>query len=98
VEGAQIAGNNGGTGSVCTRCGKQRIVTGSHEELVGTSKVIYTETSCPDPSCQIAVDDKLVKEQEKREQMSVSSRFGATSKRDVSRPGTNKPAISLQTK
>ncbi len=64
------------TSSICTRCGKQRVVTGTSEELVGTSKVTYMETSCPDKDCQIVVDDKLVKEQEKREQMSASSRFG----------------------
>jgi hypothetical protein len=67
---------NNPTSSVCTRCGKQRVVTGTHDEVVGNSKVTYTETSCPDESCQNAVDDKLVKEKEKRDIMSNTSKFG----------------------
>ena len=81
---------NNPTSSVCTRCGKQRVVTGTSEELIGTSKVVYTETSCPDPDCQIAVNDKMDKEKEKREQMSASSRFGNNQR--------NKKPISSQTK
>ncbi|HTK03548.1 MAG TPA: hypothetical protein VL401_02145 [Alphaproteobacteria bacterium] len=67
---------NNPTGSVCTRCGKQRVVVGTSEEVIGNSTIIHTETACPDKACQIAVDDKMVKEREKREQMSASSKFG----------------------
>ncbi len=67
---------NNPTASVCTRCGKQRVVVGTYEEVIGNSTVVHTETACPDKDCQIAVDDRLVKEKEKREQMSASSRFG----------------------
>jgi len=67
---------NNSTASVCTRCGKQRVVVGTHEEVIGNSTVVYTDTVCPDPECQKAVETKLVTEKEKREQMSASSRFG----------------------
>ncbi len=67
---------NNSTASVCTRCGKQRVVIGTHEEVIGNSTVIYTDTECPDKDCQSQVEDKLVKEREKREQMSTSSKFG----------------------
>lgn len=68
---------NNSTSSVCTRCGKQRVVIGTHDEVVGNSTVTYTDTACPDKSCQTAVEDKLVKEKEKREIMSNTSKFGA---------------------
>ncbi len=64
------------TSSICTRCGKQRVVVGTYEEVIGNSTVVHTETACPDADCQSQVEDKLVKEKEKREQMSASSRFG----------------------
>lgn len=67
---------NNSTASVCTRCGKQRVVIGTHEEVIGNSTVVYTDTVCPDPECQKAVEAKLVNEKEKREQMSTSSKFG----------------------
>jgi len=67
---------NNSTASVCTRCGKQRVVIGTHEEVVGNSTVIYTDTVCPDKDCQKAVEEKLVNEKTKREQMSASSKFG----------------------
>jgi len=67
---------NNPTSSICTRCGKQRVVVGTYEEVIGNSTVIHTETACPDKDCQSQVEDKLVKEKEKREQMSASSRFG----------------------
>ena len=67
---------NNSTASVCTRCGKQRVVVGTYEEVIGNSTVVHTETACPDPECQSQVEDKLVKEKEKREQMSASSKFG----------------------
>jgi hypothetical protein len=46
--------------------------------MVGTTKVVYTDTACPDPNCQSKVNSQLAtdtnkranikKEQDKREQ------------------------------
>ena len=52
--------------SFCTRCGKQRIVTSTHEEKIGNSLVTYTVTNCPDPDCQKAVNKNLKNEEVKR--------------------------------
>ncbi len=54
------------TGSVCTRCGKPRIVVKSYEEKVETSTVTYTITECSDPECQKLVDKTLLTEKKKR--------------------------------
>ena len=53
--------------SICTRCGKQRIVVSSHNETVSKSDVVYTETVCPDPECQKIVEKKLEDDKRKRE-------------------------------
>lgn len=53
--------------SRCTRCGKSRIVIGTREETVNSTKVMYTESGCADKECQKKVDDQLRKEKEKRE-------------------------------
>ena len=52
--------------SICTRCGKQRIVVSSHEETVLKSTVTYTETVCPDPECQKVVEEGLKSDELKR--------------------------------
>lgn len=53
------------------------MVIRTYEEIVGTSTVSYTETACPDKSCQGVVEGKLKDELAKRVQMSASSRFGS---------------------
>jgi len=50
----------------CTRCGKQRVVSKTYKEKVGTSYVFYKEMSCPDPECQKKVDNDISKEKQKR--------------------------------
>jgi len=52
--------------SVCPRCGKQRITVSSREEVVSKSKIIYTETVCPDPECQKMVEKGLRNDEKKR--------------------------------
>lgn len=52
--------------SVCTRCGKPRVVISSYKEKVEKSTVTYTITGCSDPECQKIVDKGLVVEQERR--------------------------------
>lgn len=54
------------TGSVCTRCGKPRIVVETYEEKVEKSTVTYTITACSDPECQKLVDKILGEEKRKR--------------------------------
>lgn len=53
-------------GSVCTRCGKPRIVVDTYEEKVETSTVTYTITECSDPECQKLVNKTLLTEKKKR--------------------------------
>lgn len=52
--------------SVCTRCGKPRIVVDTYEEKVESSTVTYTITECSDPECQKAVNKTLQTEKKKR--------------------------------
>lgn len=53
--------------SVCTRCGKPRIVVKTYTEKVETSTVTYTITECSDPECQKLVDKTLKAEKVKRQ-------------------------------
>lgn len=53
-------------GSVCTRCGKPRIVVKTYEEKIETSTVTYTITECSDPECQKLVNKTLKAEKNKR--------------------------------
>ena len=54
-------------GSICTRCGKPRIVVKTYEEKVDTSTVTYTITECSDPECQKMVNKTLLTEKKKRQ-------------------------------
>lgn len=54
------------SGSVCTRCGKPRVVVECYEEKVEKSTVTYTITACSDPECQKLVDKILGEEKRKR--------------------------------
>jgi hypothetical protein len=47
------------TENACTRCGKPRIAVKTWNETIGTSVVTYTQTVCPDPECQKAVETQL---------------------------------------
>lgn len=53
-------------GSVCSRCGKVRVVTKTYREKVGTAYVEYTETACPDSDCQSRVNTQLANDATKR--------------------------------
>lgn len=57
---------NSNAGSVCSRCGKVRVVTKTYREKVGTTYVEYTETACPDPNCQSKVNTQLASDASKR--------------------------------
>jgi hypothetical protein len=52
--------------NICTRCGKDRVVTKTYKEKVGGSYVTYREMACPDPECQKKVQAVLTKEKDKR--------------------------------
>jgi hypothetical protein len=54
--------------SICIKCGKQRIVVATRQEKVGNTFVVYKETICPDPECQMKVEKILAQEKEKRQQ------------------------------
>ena len=57
----------------CTRCGKERVISKTYEEdivtFLGTSKVTYTETVCPDSDCQKIVDEKLKAQKQKTQEL-----------------------------
>lgn len=61
------------TSNPCTRCGKERIISRTYDEeiitFLGTSKVTYTETVCPDSECQKIVEEKLVAQQKKSQEL-----------------------------
>jgi hypothetical protein len=67
--------------NICIKCGKQRIVVGTHEEKVGNSTVIYTDMICPDPECQKKVDVILKQEYGKREQSRINQAQRIASKK-----------------
>jgi hypothetical protein len=58
--------------SICTRCGKQRIISRTWKEemetITGTTTVEYSETICPDPECQKIVEKQLSEQKEKNDQ------------------------------
>ena len=58
--------NSSNAGSICSRCGKTRIVVKKYREKVGTTYVEYTETAWPDPKCQLKVNTQLASDASKR--------------------------------
>ena len=57
--------------SKCPRCGKDRIIVSSREEVVVNSTVVYTETVCPNPDCQKLVENMLKVEEVKRTNLKI---------------------------
>lgn len=59
--------------NTCTRCGKERVESRKYSEDVttffGTSTIIYTDTVCPDGSCQKIVEERLASQRAKTEQL-----------------------------
>jgi len=53
----------------CTTCGKERIVTKTYKEKVGTSYVTFKEMTCPDPECQKKINKVLSNEKAKRQRI-----------------------------
>lgn len=51
----------------CIRCGKDRVVTKTWQEVIGISSVTYTLAVCPDDACQKLVDASNAEREEKRE-------------------------------
>jgi hypothetical protein len=61
----------------CPLCGQERVVVKTYTEIIGTSTIICTDKTCPDPACQKKLDleikntnlkrAKIQDEQEKRE-------------------------------
>ncbi|EKE13410.1 MAG: hypothetical protein ACD_13C00021G0012 [uncultured bacterium] len=52
--------------SKCPRCGKERVIVSSHDEMISKSKITYTQTICPDPECQKVVEKNLKNDEKKR--------------------------------
>ena len=67
--------------NICIKCGKQRVVVGTHEEKVGNSTVIYKDMICPDPECQKKVEKILQQEYGKREQSRINQAQRIASKK-----------------
>ena len=58
----------------CTRCGRERVSSKSWKERTKTFsgimvEVIHTETICPNPECQIIVEEDLAVQKEKRDKI-----------------------------
>ena len=49
----------------CIRCGKERIIKKSWRENINNSLITFTQTACPDPSCQKIVEEDLQKKKDK---------------------------------
>lgn len=71
------------TGSVCTRCGKPRVVVDTYEEKVETSTVTYTITECSDPECQKLVEKTLKAEKVKRQFIKDEQEKRETARKNV---------------
>jgi len=67
--------------NICFRCGKTRIAGKTYKEYVGTSLVVTTLYSCPDPECQAIIDKQLAKEQKVRDDMKLASEKRAAEKK-----------------
>lgn len=69
VEETRAAAEEGEAGEMsnkCTRCGKERVVTKTYKQKVGTSYVCWREMACSDPECQKKVNKGLSNEKKKR--------------------------------
>lgn len=51
----------------CIRCGKPRVDGKSWKGKSGNSIIFYTQTICPDPTCQKIVDQGIAERKEKAE-------------------------------
>jgi hypothetical protein len=75
--------------SICTRCGKTRIVSKTWTEKVetysGHAVVTHTTTICPDPDCQSVVDKDLAEQKEHRDQLKKESELREKEKQDFKR-------------
>lgn len=58
--------------NICFRCGQARIVVKTYKEYIGSSLVVTTLTSCPDPECQAIINKQLAKEQKFRDDMKLA--------------------------
>ena len=74
---------NSFSGSVCTRCGKPRIVVDTYEEKVETSTIICTITECSDPECQKLVEKTLKAEKVKRQFIKDEQEKRETARKNV---------------
>ncbi|KKP26781.1 MAG: hypothetical protein UR13_C0002G0016 [Candidatus Woesebacteria bacterium GW2011_GWD1_31_12] len=70
-------------GSICTRCGKPRIIVKTYEEKVDTSTVTYTITECSDPECQKLVEKTLKAEKVKRQFIKDEQEKRETARKNV---------------
>lgn len=52
--------------SICTRCGRTRIIDHSYKAGDEGPTVIYTVTRCPNDECQGIVDQMLMADEKKR--------------------------------
>lgn len=53
-------------GSLCIRCGRERVFEKTWKEYIGTSLLTYTRSVCVDAECQKIVDQQIAEQKEKR--------------------------------
>ncbi len=79
---------NKNTKNPCSRCGKERIITESHQEAIGSGLVTFTQTACPDPECQIKVLKQIEMDKIKRQQIVPSDKKPGFGNRRNTKPAT----------
>jgi hypothetical protein len=57
------------TANPCVRCGKDRIISRTWVDNVGNYPITRTDTVCPDPECQKAVEEEIAAKQKKKDEM-----------------------------
>lgn len=60
--------------NLCTRCGKERIVSRTWKERAGSSFITITESVCPDKACQSKVNAENKKHFDRRKAMELRSK------------------------
>jgi len=55
--------------NLCPRCGKPRITAKTWTEMIGNSKVTFSDTVCPDKECQKKLEADNLAKKEKRESL-----------------------------
>ena len=68
----------------CVRCGKPRIDAKSWKEYVGKSLVLFTNSICPDASCQKIVESEIEERRLRKEAIMNKNKQSFSSNKNLS--------------